>query len=107
MRTRQLALIIALCFGCADAAREFTQGDIRITAPVKVQSRSWATDGGTVFTHLLDAKGRSLDVYVDYQIGSPTRGAIYLNAYRGERNSVRVINEKQFKSIVGDLEASK
>ncbi len=107
MRKLWFSLIAMLCVGCADTAREFVQGDVHITAPVKVKSRLATGDGGTLTVHLLDAKGRSLLVYVDHQIGSPTPGAIYLHAYRGERNSVRVLDELYFKSIVGDLEPNK
>ncbi len=107
MRQLWLSLIVLHCVGCSDSAREFVQDDIHIAAPVKVQSRIATGDGGTVTVRLLDAKGRSFLVYVDYQIGSPTPGAIYLHAYRGERKSVRVLDEPHFKSIVGDLEVNK
>lgn len=107
MRKLWFSLIAVLCVGCADSAREFVQGDIHIAAPVNVQSRIATGDGGTVTVRLFDANGRSFLVYVDHQIGSPTPGAIYLHAYRGERNSVRVLDEPYFKSIVGDLEPNK
>jgi len=90
---------------------DFVQGDIRITPPVarekdrKGEGVLWIyNEGGTRKIPLHDAKGRSFDVFIDHQIGSPTPGAIYLNAYPRESNSIRVLRPDEFRQKVGDFD---
>ncbi len=58
-------------------------------------------DGGTQPGGFTDAAGRAFGFYIDHRIGTKTPGAIYLNAYPGERGSVRIRNEAEFKQKLG------
>ena len=61
------------------------------------------SDGGTLQVHIIDAVGKEFIIFIDYRMESPTPGAIYLDAYPGERNSIRVLDEQGFKQKVGDF----
>ena len=58
------------------------------------------SDGGTLQVHIIDAVGKEFIIFIDYRMESPTPGAIYLDAYPGERNSIRVLDEQGFKQKV-------
>jgi hypothetical protein len=91
----------------------FVQDGIRIIPPVKnmygegvfeeVRVEGFF-DGGTDCTTIIDAEGKSFDVYINRRIGSENKGAIYLNAYPGESNSVLVIDQAGFKQKIGNFE---
>jgi|ERR1035441_322814 hypothetical protein len=104
MRRLQVLIVAALCAGCAKAGPEFVQDPIRIATPVKKRETAVAADGGTVFTSIRDARGKVFEVYVDHRLNSPTPGAIYLNAYPGKSNSVRVLDAQDFKQKVGGFD---
>jgi hypothetical protein len=101
----RLALVLfGLCITCADAEEPFVQGIIRIVPPVRQEEGKHHTlevnlfnDGGTKMFRITDAKGKEFAVYVDRRIGSRTPGAIYLIDYPGSPNSVRVVNERDFR----------
>ena len=89
---------------------DFVQGNIRITPPCTQdklpngeKSVYVYNEGGTVSIPMHDAKGRAFTVFVDHGMHSPTRHAIYLNAFPREPNSVRVIREDEFKSKIGQF----
>ena len=54
-------------------------------------------DGGTKWIKVTDAEGREFDVYVDHRIDTKTPGAIYLFDYPGKLNSVRIVNQREFR----------
>src|SRR5882757_1061670 len=99
-----LALIsLALFAGCAHSISPFVQNDIRIVPPVKQEHdrqgdrvATLVNDGGTKWIKITDAEGKIVEVYIDHRIDSKTPGAIYLNAYPGGTNSVRVANQREF-----------
>jgi hypothetical protein len=100
MRTILAFIAVALLIGCAHTpTRDFVQGSIRITPPIKMDqiAHPIIEDGGTAPGRFTDATGREFDFYIDHRIGTKTPGAIYLLAYPGERKSVRVKNEVEFK----------
>src|SRR5258706_8345659 len=99
MRTILALTTIALLVGCAHTpTRDFVQGSVRITPPIKLDPVPFAIieDGGRAPGVFTDAKGRTFNFYIDRRIGTKTRGAIYLNAYPGEWKSVRVKNDAEF-----------
>ena len=113
MKTLPSFLLIALCAGCASTTSPFVQNDIRIVPPVTqlgydgaTQTRTIAlfNEGGTRWIKMRDAEGKQFDVYIDHRIGSTTPGAIYLLAYPDKSNSVRVLNEREFKRRVAFVE---
>src|SRR6185503_13948098 len=106
-------LLLALCTGCASTTGPFVQNDIRIVPPVTDEGYDSATgtlklnifaDGGARYVTIKDAEGNRFEVYIDRRLDSTTRGAIYLNAYPDKTNSVRVINEREFRRKIGALE---
>ena len=111
MKTILALTSLALFAGCAQTISPFVQKDIRIVPPVKQQRddqgylvTAEVNDGGTKEIKITDAEGRTFDVYIDHRINSKTPGAIYLNAYPGETNSVRVANQHEFNQKVGVFE---
>lgn len=66
-------------------------------------------DGGTRWIKITDAEGKKFDVYLDRRLspdgsgGFPSTNGIYLMAYPGHSNSVRVVNEQDFKKKIGDF----
>ncbi len=104
MKTILALTVVTLFVGCAQTpTRDFVQGSIRITPPIKMDPVQYTiiNDGGTAPGSFTDAKGRVFDFYVDHRIGTKTPGAIYLKAYPGERKSVRVKDEAEFKQKLG------
>ena len=99
-------LVFTLVFaGCASPPQDFVQGRIRIVPPVTRLLGSPAIgDGGTLQVVIRDAKGREFVFFIDHRIESPTPGAIYLNAYPTQRNSIRVRDVLDFKTKVGDFD---
>src|SRR3954468_14282846 len=108
MRRLRALMLIALCAGCTktEIGPEFVQGNIRIATPVTWQKSksAEASDGGTLFIPIRDARGKVFDVYIDHRLKSPTPGAIYLNAHPGKSNSVQVIDMQYFKRKMGPFE---
>jgi hypothetical protein len=104
---------IALLASCAHApTNDFVQGSIRITPPIKMDRifpgigidripPGIVEDGGTSRGSFTDAKGRVFDLYIDRRFRTKTPDAIYLNAFPGERKSIRVKNEAEFKQKLG------
>jgi len=91
--------------GCAHTAtKDFVQGNIRITPPIHKDTTAQyviLNDGGTQPSMFTDANGRTFDFYIDHSISTKTPGASYLNAPPGERKSVRVRNEAEFRRKLG------
>jgi hypothetical protein len=96
-------IVLALSLtGCAGpSTSDFVQGSIRIVPPVE-QTRPGAVahDGGTVSYAIKDAKGATFGIYIDHRLDTKTPGAIYLLAYPGDRGSIRVKNEMEFRQKV-------
>ena len=105
MKRLQVFIVVALCAGCTNAGPEFVQGTIRIATPVTWETNKIARfwDGGTFLIPIRDAEGRVFDVYIDHRLQGPTPGAIYLNGYPGESNSIRVLDTVGFRRKVGDF----
>jgi hypothetical protein len=100
--------IAAFCIGCVHTHPPFVQGSVRIVAPVRQEESEKHThrvdlfnDGGTHLFTITDAEGKKFDIYVDHRIGSSTPGAIYLRAYPGKPQSVRVLNREEFERKIG------
>ena len=105
MKHGQLLVASVLLAGCASPHREFVQGDIRILPPVTRNLGPPAiSDGGTLVVPIRDANGRDFTIFIDHRMQSPSPGAIYLNAYPGEHNSIRVHDATEFKAKVGDFD---
>jgi hypothetical protein len=108
MTPLKMLVLIVVLGGCASGpqdSREFVQGKIRIVAPVTQLPRAPAiSDGGTLAVPIRDAKGKEFTLFIDHRMESPTPGTIYLNAYPGERGSVRVHETAEFKRKVGDFD---
>ena len=106
MKRLYMVFLTALLAGCSSAhrdnGRDFVQGKIRIVPPVTRNVGPPAiSDGGTLQVHIIDAVGKEFIIFfIDYRMESPTPGAIYLDAYPGERNSIRVLDEQGFKQKV-------
>jgi len=93
----------------------FIQDGIRIVPPVirdETNSLNFFNDGGTQLFKITDAAGKKFDVYVDHRLVSDGAGGfaqdkgsgdIYLLAYPGNSNSVRVINQHEFRKKIGDF----
>ncbi len=113
MKAPLFILCIALCVSCAHTHGPFIQDGIRIVPPVTREGRDKAAqtvsvtefnDGGTRLIKITDAVGQKFDVYIDHRIDTKTPGAIYLIDYPGNSNSVRVVDQKDFHSKIGELE---
>ena len=105
MKPLHVVILTSLLAGCSSAHRDyewhFIQGKIRIVPPVTRNLGPPAIgDGGTLQVHINDAVGKEFIIFIDYRMESPTPGAIYLDAYPGERNSIRVLDEQGFKQKV-------
>ena len=97
---------IIVCVGCAHTHGPFVQNGVRIVPPVKQEGSDTDAqtvtlnifnDGGTRWIKITDAEGNKFDVYVDHRIETKTPGAIYLFEYPGKSNSVRIVNQREFK----------
>jgi len=70
---------------------------------------NYFNDGGTKWIKITDAEGKKFDVYIDGRHfpdgtgGYSSTSGIYLMAYPGRSNSVRVVNEQDFKKKIGDF----
>jgi len=109
MKPLHVVILTSLLAGCSSAHRDyewhFIQGKIRIVPPVTRNLGPPAIgDGGTLQVHINDSVGKEFIIFIDHIIESPTPGAIYLNAYPGEGNSIRVLDERSFKQKVGDFD---
>jgi len=87
---------------------QFIEGKIHITLPVKAQKtkdgaiaeRSF-NDGGTRMFTIVDAKGKTTDVYIDHRIDKKDSwGTIYVNAYPDDPGSVRVKDQTLFRKEI-------
>ena len=100
---------MVLVAGCAQTNRAFVQDGIRIVPPVEREHDGGQiiitafNDGGTKSIKITDADGKTFNIYIDHRINSKSPGAIYLNAYPGDSNSVRVVDQEAFKRKVGDF----
>jgi hypothetical protein len=105
MKSTPTLIVLALFAGCAHTpTKDFVQGSVRITPPIHQDTTVQCViirDGGTQPGRFTDAKGRTFDFYIDHRIGTKTPGGIYLNAYPGERKSVRIRNEAEFRQKLG------
>jgi hypothetical protein len=111
MKRLRLPVLLALLAGCTKAAPEFVQGDIQIAPPVTGSGgrpldefAEVIKDGGTLEIPIRDAKGREFTIFIDHRFRTVTPGAIYLNAYPGRSNSIRVLDVRDFKQKVGDFD---
>jgi hypothetical protein len=102
----------AFCVGCVHTHGPFVQDGIRIVPPVTQEGHdkdtqtftlSMFNDGGTRWIKITDAEGQKFDVYIDHRIDTKTPGAIYLIDYPGKSNSVRVVNQGDFRQKIGEL----
>lgn len=104
MKLTRLFLFVALLAGCVQKSTdEFVQESIRIVPPVEKVPDHVAVvleDGGTTIHPIRDARGKVFEVYIDHRLGTKSPGAIYLNAYPSERDSVRVTNQAEFRQKV-------
>jgi hypothetical protein len=115
MRAAFAMVVLAVCLGCVHTNAPFIQYGIRIVPPVIVDQKDTLNlfnDGGTRWFKITDAEGKKFDVYVDHRLvsdgankvsESKTSGDIYLMAYPGHSNSVRVLNQQEFKKKIGDF----
>ena len=118
MKVPLLFVALALCAGCAHTHGPFVQDGIRIVPPVtndgddKTTESSTFTlfnDGGTKWIKITDAEGKKFDVYIDCRLfpdglgGIYNTNGIYLMAYPGDSNSVRVVNEQDFMKKIGNF----
>jgi hypothetical protein len=107
MKTLAILFIsVGLLAGCTSTpAEDFVQGSIRISPPIRTDPIRFAplNDGGTQPGRFTDAKGRTFDFYIDHRLLTETPGAIYLIAYPGATNSVRVLDQKDFTKKIGAL----
>ena len=105
VKETRIVIVMALLAGCVEAPRPFVQGNIQIYPPVtRLANPPVMSDGGTQEIGIRDAKGRGFTYFVDHRLGGSTPGAIYLNAYPGESNSIRVLDVRDFNETVGNLE---
>jgi hypothetical protein len=104
---------LALCVGCANTHGPFVQDGISIVSPVTQDGHDQETrastvsifnDGGTRWIKITDAEGKKFDVYIDHRIETKTPRAVYLLDYPGKPNSVRIVNQREFKQKIGKLE---
>src|SRR4051794_17190115 len=118
-RTSEVILIsstflMSACYGSPTAApatpattpSRFIEGDIRIVPPARVRQTNEGAvdvdsynDGGTKMVTIIDATGKTFDVYVDHRVGKG-RGIIYLHGYPGERGSIRLVKQAEFRAKV-------
>lgn len=115
MKTPPVILALTFCLGCAHTPTPFVQNDIRIVPPVIRDDKDMLisyNDGGTLQFKITDAEGKKFDVYIDHRLVSDGAGGfaqgkgsgdIYLLAYPGNTNSVRVVNQREFKKKIGDF----
>ena len=106
MKTLFAIGLMVACGGCADLQGPFVQNGIRIVPPVKQDGSGTGShtftlnifnDGGTRWIKITDAECNKFDVYVDHRIETRTPNALYLFAYPGKSNSLRVVNQREFK----------
>ncbi len=113
MKATPFLVFMALIAGCAPINRAFVQDGIRIVPPVEREHVGGLivinafNDGGTKQVKITDVEGKTFDIYIDYRIGSKSPGAIYLNGYPGDSNTVRVVDQEAFKRKVGDFDTDK
>lgn len=90
------------------AASPFTEGKIYIVPPVRLLKTEKGIameihqDGGTKMLTIIDAAGRSFDLYMYHRFGHEKDWGFYLNGYPGFRGGIRVRNESEFEQRVLD-----
>ena len=86
----------------------FKEGKIQISLPVKLvrnkegylEEKSF-NDGGTRMVTIIDAEGKSIDVYIDHRLEKrDSWGGVYLYDYPDTPDSVRLVNQTAFKKEV-------
>jgi hypothetical protein len=96
-------------------ATPFIQGNVRIVPPVKIKMEKKGfreelhTDGGTKMVTIIDARGKSLDLYMYHRSGSEKNWGYYLNGYPEYKGGIHVTNEADFerKILYGVLKWNK
>lgn len=86
----------------------FIEGNIRIISPIQPAKtkdglliKGHYNDGGTSMITIIDAHGKSFDVYVDHRMTREKEwGTIYLNGYPGSRDSIRLSKQSEFKNKI-------
>lgn len=87
------------------ATNTFVQGDTTIVPPIKhAEIQPALDDGGTIRATLTDAKGKKCIIYIDHRIRSSTPGDVYLYAYPSKKGSVHVLNQREFRSKIGNFD---
>ena len=87
------------------AASAFVQDDITIAPPIKhAEIQPALDDGGTIRAALIDARGKKFVIYIDHRVGSPTPGDVYLYAYPKKKGSVHVVNQREFRTRLGNFD---
>jgi hypothetical protein len=111
MKTTIALMFLTLFAGCTHTISPFVQNNIKIVPPVEQQHNPQGllvvtafNDGGTKCIKITDAEGKTFDIYIDHRIDSKTPGAIYLNAYPEETNSVKILSQQEFIQKIGTFE---
>ena len=84
-------------------ATPFTQGNIRIVPPVRVKRETKGfrielhTDGGTKMVTIIDAEGKSFDLYMYHRLGREKDWGFYLNGYPEYKGGIHLTNEVDFE----------
>ena len=86
----------------------FVEGNIRIISPIQAATTKDGllierryNDGGTRVITIIDAHGKSFDIYVDHRLAHEKQwGTIYLNGYPGSRNGIRLSKQTEFKNKI-------
>jgi hypothetical protein len=81
----------------------FTEGNSRIVPPVRVKRGTKGflidlhTDGGTKMVTIIDAEGKSFDLYMYHRLGREKDWGFYLNGYPEYKGGIHVTNEADFE----------
>jgi hypothetical protein len=88
------------------AASPFIDGKIYIVPPVRLRKTEMGIameihqDGGTKMLTIIDATGRSFDLYMYHRFGREKDWGLYLNGYPEYKGGTRVTNESEFERRV-------
>ena len=86
----------------------FIEGKIHIMLPVKLLKTKDGyiaeqnfNDGGTRMVTIIDAEGKTTDVYIDHRIDKKENwGTIYVNGYPDDPGSIRVKDQSLFRKEI-------
>ena len=84
-------------------ATSFIEGNIRIVPPVTVKRETKGflidlhNDGGTKMVTIIDAEGKSFDLYMYHRLGREKDWGFYLNGYPQYKGGIHVTNEADFE----------